>query len=183
MIKYLCEIETEFETTVACFSGAQMGSNHKKWRSKISWHTPLKENFFYIKSRSLSRRQLQDLNSRSQLQKFYLRASSKSSISRSQLQKLHLGSSSKSSISGSQLKDLNISEPAQGIPLAQNISLYESRIFLTHWESTYRIIWRVHVISIKKLRHLYLETCVFFVRKPCSLHLETLFTHIKTYYH
>ena len=36
-------METEFENTSACLSGAQMGLNHKKnWRSKISWHTPFK---------------------------------------------------------------------------------------------------------------------------------------------
>ena len=43
VIEYLGEIETEFENTLACLSGAQMGSNHEKnWRSKISWHTPFK---------------------------------------------------------------------------------------------------------------------------------------------
>ena len=43
VIKYLGEIETEFEHTLACSSGAQMGSNHdKNWMSKISWHTPFK---------------------------------------------------------------------------------------------------------------------------------------------
>ena len=41
-VEYLCEMETEFENTLACLSGTQMGSNHgKKWRSKISRHTPL----------------------------------------------------------------------------------------------------------------------------------------------
>ena len=30
VIKYLGEIETEFENTSACLSGAQMGSNHEK---------------------------------------------------------------------------------------------------------------------------------------------------------
>ena len=36
VIEYLNEIETEFENTLACLSGAQMGSNHEKnWRSKI----------------------------------------------------------------------------------------------------------------------------------------------------
>ena len=41
VIEYLGEIEKEFENTLACLSGAQMGSNHaKKWRSKILWHTP-----------------------------------------------------------------------------------------------------------------------------------------------
>ena len=42
-IEYLGEIETEFENTLACLSGAQMGSNHEKnWRPKILWHTPFK---------------------------------------------------------------------------------------------------------------------------------------------
>ena len=37
VIEYLSEIETKFENTLACLSGAQMGSNHEKnWRSKIS---------------------------------------------------------------------------------------------------------------------------------------------------
>ena len=46
VIEYLGEIETEFENTSACLSGAQMGSNHEKnWRSKISWHTPFKNVF------------------------------------------------------------------------------------------------------------------------------------------
>ena len=44
VIEYLSEIETEFENTLACLSGAQMGSNQEKnWRSKISWHTPFNE--------------------------------------------------------------------------------------------------------------------------------------------
>ena len=30
MIKYLDKIETEFENTFACLSGAQLGLNHKK---------------------------------------------------------------------------------------------------------------------------------------------------------
>ena len=30
MIEYLGEIETEFENTIACLSGAQMGLNHDK---------------------------------------------------------------------------------------------------------------------------------------------------------
>ena len=30
MIEYLNEIETEFENTLACLSGAQMGLNHEK---------------------------------------------------------------------------------------------------------------------------------------------------------
>ena len=43
VIEYLSEIETEFKNTLACLSGAQMGSNNEKnWRSKISWHTPFK---------------------------------------------------------------------------------------------------------------------------------------------
>ena len=42
-IKYLYEIETEFENTLACLSWAQMGSNHEKnWRLKILLHTPFK---------------------------------------------------------------------------------------------------------------------------------------------
>ena len=37
VIKYLDEIKTEFENTLACLSVAQIGSNHEKnWRSKIS---------------------------------------------------------------------------------------------------------------------------------------------------
>ena len=44
VIEYLGEIEIEFENTLACLSGAQMGSNHEKnWRSKISWHTHFKQ--------------------------------------------------------------------------------------------------------------------------------------------
>ena len=36
MIKYLDEIETEFEITLACLSGAQVSLNHEQnWRSKI----------------------------------------------------------------------------------------------------------------------------------------------------
>ena len=43
VIEYLGEIETEIKNTLACLSGAQMGSNNEKnWRSKISWHTPFK---------------------------------------------------------------------------------------------------------------------------------------------
>ena len=30
VIEYLGEIETEFENTLPCLSGAQMGSNHEK---------------------------------------------------------------------------------------------------------------------------------------------------------
>ena len=30
MIEYLGEIETEFENTIACLSGAQLGLNHDK---------------------------------------------------------------------------------------------------------------------------------------------------------
>ena len=45
VIEYLGEIETEFKNTLACLLGAQIGSNHeKKWRSKISWHTPFNIN-------------------------------------------------------------------------------------------------------------------------------------------
>ena len=37
VIEYISEIETEFENTLACVSGAEMGLNHgKKWRSEIS---------------------------------------------------------------------------------------------------------------------------------------------------
>ena len=32
----------EFENTLACLSGAQMGSKHEKKEVKISWHTPFK---------------------------------------------------------------------------------------------------------------------------------------------
>ena len=43
-------METEFENTVTCLSGAQIGSNHEKqWRSKILWHTP-----FNVRKRSFS---------------------------------------------------------------------------------------------------------------------------------
>ena len=42
MIEYLIEIETEFENTLACLSGAQMGSNREKIEVKSSWHTPFK---------------------------------------------------------------------------------------------------------------------------------------------
>ena len=43
VIEYLNKIETVFENTLACLSGAQMGSNHEiNWRSKISWQTPFK---------------------------------------------------------------------------------------------------------------------------------------------
>ena len=44
MIEYIDEIETEFEfeNTLDCVSGAQMGSNNEKnWRSKIVLHTPI----------------------------------------------------------------------------------------------------------------------------------------------
>ena len=165
------------------------------------------ENFFFIKSRSLSRRQLQDLNSRSQLQKLYLRASSKSSISRSQLQKLHLGSSSKSSISGSQLKDLNIWEPAQGSQYlgASSRDLPGPEYFPVRVKDFFDTL-RVDLSNyLDRPCYLYLEAqtsisgnlCFFrqktlfsssgnpvlSIWKPCSLHLETLFTHIKTYYH
>ena len=40
---YLSEIETESENTLACLSGGLDGyESWKKWRSKISWHTPFK---------------------------------------------------------------------------------------------------------------------------------------------
>ena len=42
VIEYLSKIVTEFENTLDCLSGAQIGLNHKKWRQKILWHTPLK---------------------------------------------------------------------------------------------------------------------------------------------
>ena len=43
VIDYLGEIDTQFENTLACLSGAQRGSNQEKnWRSKISRHTPFK---------------------------------------------------------------------------------------------------------------------------------------------
>ena len=46
VIEYLGEIEAEFENTLACLSGAQMGSNHEKnWGSTISWHTPFNEKY------------------------------------------------------------------------------------------------------------------------------------------
>ena len=53
---YLGEIETECENTLACLSGAQMGSNYEKnWRSKISWHTPFKEQWQEIFARLYQR--------------------------------------------------------------------------------------------------------------------------------
>ena len=36
VIKYLGEIETELENTLACLSGAQMGLNHKKTKGQKS---------------------------------------------------------------------------------------------------------------------------------------------------
>ena len=36
---YLGEIETEFENTFSCLSGAQMGSNHEKNRGRKSRET------------------------------------------------------------------------------------------------------------------------------------------------
>ena len=46
VIEYLDEIETEFKNSLACLSGAQMGSSYEKnWRSKISWHTHFKTTF------------------------------------------------------------------------------------------------------------------------------------------
>ena len=44
MIEYLDEIETEFENTLACLSGAQMGSNHEKKGGRKSRDTlPLRK--------------------------------------------------------------------------------------------------------------------------------------------
>ena len=44
MFEYLSEIETELEITLACLSGAQMGSNEEKnWRSKISLDCPFND--------------------------------------------------------------------------------------------------------------------------------------------
>ena len=40
VIECLGEIENKFENTLVCLSGAQMGSNYEKWRSKILRHTP-----------------------------------------------------------------------------------------------------------------------------------------------
>ena len=43
LFEYLGKIETEFENTLGCLSGAQMGSNDEKnRRSKNLWHTPFK---------------------------------------------------------------------------------------------------------------------------------------------
>ena len=40
----LDEIETEFENSSACLSGAHIGTNHEKnWRAKIPRHTPSKQ--------------------------------------------------------------------------------------------------------------------------------------------
>ena len=39
MIKYLDEIETEFENNLACLSGVQMGSNHEKTGGRKSCDT------------------------------------------------------------------------------------------------------------------------------------------------
>ena len=39
VIKYLGKIETEFENTLACLSGAQMGSNHEKTGGRKSRDT------------------------------------------------------------------------------------------------------------------------------------------------
>ena len=51
--EYLSEIETEFENTLACLSGAQMGSNDEKnWGSKISLDCPFKRRVYYFKVRS-----------------------------------------------------------------------------------------------------------------------------------
>ena len=47
MKEYLGEMEIEFENTLACLSGAQMGSNHKKTGGRKSRDTlPLKLKFF-----------------------------------------------------------------------------------------------------------------------------------------
>ena len=44
VIKYLSEIETKFENTLACLivfiRGPDGFESWKKWRWKISWHTP-----------------------------------------------------------------------------------------------------------------------------------------------
>ena len=39
VIEYLGEIETEFENTLACLSGAQMSSNHEKTGGRKSRDT------------------------------------------------------------------------------------------------------------------------------------------------
>ena len=44
VIEYLDEIKTEFENTLACLAGAQMGLNIKNLRSKILRHTSFKDN-------------------------------------------------------------------------------------------------------------------------------------------
>ena len=41
VIEYLGKIETEFENTSACLSGAWMGSNHEKNGGQKSCDTPL----------------------------------------------------------------------------------------------------------------------------------------------
>ena len=54
VIEYLGEIETEFENTLACLSGAQIGSNHEKNEGQKSRDTlPLREHSKskYCKSR------------------------------------------------------------------------------------------------------------------------------------
>ena len=62
--EYLGVIETEFENTLACLSGAQMGSKHEKnLRSKFSWHTPFKAQFIFLRashlrSKALRRKEL-----------------------------------------------------------------------------------------------------------------------------
>ena len=43
VIKYLGEIRTELENTLAWLSGARWVRIIKKWRFKISWHTPFKK--------------------------------------------------------------------------------------------------------------------------------------------
>ena len=50
-IEYLGEIKTEFEKSLACLSGAKMGSNYEKnSRSKISWHTPFSRESLLLNS-------------------------------------------------------------------------------------------------------------------------------------
>ena len=47
VLEYLGEIETEFENTLACLSGAQMGLNHEKNGGQKSRDTlPLKKDSF-----------------------------------------------------------------------------------------------------------------------------------------
>ena len=49
VIEYLGKIETELENTLACLSGAQMGSNHEKiqnWGRKSCGTLPLRTYVF-----------------------------------------------------------------------------------------------------------------------------------------